>query len=73
VLGYAMLQDLKEIVYLGLHYEEARAILRLAVATNAVALYGKDEEVVAEQAKLDTDEHGQETRTGGEIPRRTSE
>jgi len=66
VLGYAMLQDLKEIVYLGLHYEEARAMLRLAVATNAVALYARDEEVVRAQAEVEEQSHESTKDTKGD-------
>lgn len=42
-MGYAALQDIKEMVR-GLHLDQARAMLRLALATNVVALYREDEE-----------------------------
>ena len=66
VLGYAMLQDLKEIVYLGLHYEEARAMLRLALATGVVALYVRDEEVVRAQAEVEEQSHESTKDTKGD-------
>jgi len=69
VLGYAMLQDLKEMVYSGLHFEEARAILRLAVSTNAVALSVWDEEAVREQAEAEA--KGEVERGNGKVAERT--
>jgi hypothetical protein len=63
VLTYAMLQDLKEMVYSGLHFEEARAILRLAVGMNAVALRVDDQEVIDAQAKVEVKVEGRTDKT----------
>jgi hypothetical protein len=53
-MGYACLQDIKEMIR-GLHLDQARAMLRLALATNVVALYERDEEVVVAQAKVEVE------------------
>ena len=64
-MGFAALQDIKEMIR-GLHLDQARALLRLAVATNAVALYARDEEVVRAQAEVEEQSHESTKDTKGD-------
>lgn len=52
VVGGAVLADLKEVLATDLYYETNRALLRLALATNAVALSVYDPEVKAAVAAV---------------------
>lgn len=63
-MGFACLQDIKEMIR-GLHLDQARAMLRLALAANVVALYERDEEVVVAQAEVEVEVKKEETKGGG--------
>jgi len=69
-MGFAALQDIKEMGR-GLHLDQARGMLRLALATNVVALYAHDEEVVVAQAKVEEEAKAEAETKGTEETKAT--
>jgi len=69
VMGAGVLTDLVEMLGTDLHYETARCLMRLAVATNVVALSVEDPEAAAAmaeaEAKVEAKAKGGEEPEGG--------